>query len=143
MTKAEIVQALYARVGGFSKKESADIVDLVFEMMKETLGRGEKVKVSGFGNFVLRDKNQRPGRNPQTGDPIKISERRVLTFKASQILRQALNTMKDGNGHASAAGPASHVTSFTSLSGSSLSGGGSSTNVAAASAPVVEASSKE
>src|SRR5215468_10879601 len=91
MTKAEIVQALYTRVGGFSKKESADIVDLVFEMMKETLGRGEKIKISGFGNFVLRDKRQRPGRNPQTGDPIKISERRVLTFKASQILKLALN----------------------------------------------------
>lgn len=92
MTKAEIVQALYGKVGGFSKKESADIVDLVFEMMKETLGRGEKIKISGFGNFVLRDKRQRPGRNPQTGDPIKISERRVLTFKASQILKHALNT---------------------------------------------------
>src|SRR5437764_14963656 len=91
MTKAEIVQALYTRVGGFSKKESADMVDLVFEMMKETLGKGEKIKISGFGNFVLRDKRQRPGRNPQTGDPIKISERRVLTFKASQILKQALN----------------------------------------------------
>ena len=91
MTKAEIVQALYTRVGGFSKKESADIVDLVFEMMKETLGRGEKIKISGFGNFVLRDKRQRPGRNPQTGSPINISERRVLTFKASQILKQTLN----------------------------------------------------
>src|SRR5260221_3809089 len=91
MTKAEIVQALYAKVGGFSRKESAELVDLVFEMMKETLGRGEKIKVSGFGNFVLRDKRQRPGRNPQTGDPIKISERRVLTFKASQILKAMLN----------------------------------------------------
>src|SRR3954447_19666011 len=98
MTKAEIVQALYTRVGGFSKKESADIVDMVFEMMKETLGRGEKIKISGFGNFVLRDKRQRPGRNPQTGDPIKISERRVLTFKASQILKQALNPRNE-NGH--------------------------------------------
>src|SRR5437870_11475540 len=103
MTKAEIVQALYSKVGGFSKKESADIVDMVFEMMKETLGRGEKIKISGFGNFVLRDKRQRPGRNPQTGDPIKISERRVLTFKASQILKQALNPKKaagatNGNG---------------------------------------------
>src|SRR3954453_2076900 len=99
MTKAEIVQALYAKVGGFSKKESADIVDMVFEMMKETLGRGEKIKISGFGNFVLRDKRQRPGRNPQTGDPIKISERRVLTFKASQILKQALNAKeKEKNG---------------------------------------------
>jgi integration host factor subunit alpha len=91
MTKAEIVQALYSKVGGFSRKESAELVDLVFEMMKETLGKGEKIKVSGFGNFVLRDKRQRPGRNPQTGQPIKISERRVLTFKASQILKQTLN----------------------------------------------------
>jgi integration host factor subunit alpha len=112
MTKAEIVQALYSRVGGFSKKESADMVDLVFEMMKETLGRGEKIKISGFGNFVLRDKRQRPGRNPQTGAPIKISERRVLTFKASQILKQALNPRRgsagaggaSSNGHASASG---------------------------------------
>jgi integration host factor subunit alpha len=104
MTKAEIVQALYSRVGGFSKKESADMVDLVFEMMKETLGRGEKIKISGFGNFVLRDKRQRPGRNPQTGAPIKISERRVLTFKASQILKQALNPRRAGaNGHGGAA----------------------------------------
>jgi integration host factor subunit alpha len=91
MTKAEIVQAIYTRVGGFSKKESADLVDLVFELMKETLARGEKIKVSGFGNFVLRDKKQRPGRNPQTGAPIAISERRVLKFKASQILKAALN----------------------------------------------------
>jgi integration host factor subunit alpha len=94
MTKAEIVQALYSKVGGFSRKESAELVDLVFEMMKETLGRGEKIKVSGFGNFVLRDKRQRPGRNPQTGQPINISERRVLTFKASQILKQALNQLR-------------------------------------------------
>jgi integration host factor subunit alpha len=112
MTKAEIVQALYSRVGGFSKKESADIVDLVFEMLKETLGKGEKVKISGFGNFVLRDKRQRPGRNPQTGDPIKISERRVLTFKSSQILKQALNPKAPGSNGASApgagAGPGAH-----------------------------------
>jgi integration host factor subunit alpha len=60
-------------------------------MMKETLGRGEKIKISGFGNFVLRDKRQRQGRNPQTGDPIVITQRRVLNFKASQILKQALN----------------------------------------------------
>jgi integration host factor subunit alpha len=104
MTKAEIVQALYSKVGGFSRKESAELVDLVFEMMKETLGRGEKIKVSGFGNFVLRDKRQRPGRNPQTGQPIKISERRVLTFKASQILKLALN--EERHGHTVAAGGA-------------------------------------
>jgi integration host factor subunit alpha len=91
MTKADIVQAVYSRLGGFSKKESADLVDLAFEMMKETLGRGEKIKISGFGNFVLRDKRQRQGRNPQTGEPIVITQRRVLNFKASQILKQALN----------------------------------------------------
>src|SRR5919205_1488042 len=91
MTKADIVQAVYTKLGGFSKKESADLVDLVFETMKETLGRGEKIKISGFGNFVLRDKRKRQGRNPQTGEPIIITERRVLNFKASQLLKQALN----------------------------------------------------
>lgn len=91
MTKADIVQAVYSRLGGFSKKESADLVDLVFETMKETLGRGEKIKISGFGNFVLRDKRPRQGRNPQTGTPIMITERRVLSFKASQLLKLALN----------------------------------------------------
>ena len=131
MTKAEIVQALYTRVGGFSKKESADIVDLVFEMMKETLGRGEKIKISGFGNFVLRDKRQRPGRNPQTGDPIKISERRVLTFKASQILKQALNAKeKEKNGGSNHFGTSSGAsTNGGSLGGSGLSASASSSSV--------------
>jgi integration host factor subunit alpha len=93
MTKADIVHALYAhaQLGGFSKKEAADLVDLVFETMKETLGRGEKIKISGFGNFVLRDKRERQGRNPQTGDPITITARRVLNFKASQLLKESLN----------------------------------------------------
>src|SRR5215468_968446 len=122
MTKAEIVQALYTRVGGFSKKESADIVDLVFEMMKETLGRGEKIKISGFGNFVLRDKRQRPGRNPQTGDPIKISERRVLTFKASQILKQALNPR---NGQPQATNGSPSPTAGTSSPAAAQGSGGS------------------
>ena len=90
MTKADIVQAVYSRLGGFSKKESADLVDLVFETMKE------KIKISGFGNFVLRDKRQRQGRNPQTGDPITITERRVLNFKASQLLKLALNDEHEG-----------------------------------------------
>ena len=96
MTKAEIVKAVCARVGGFSKKEAADLVDLVFETMKETLGKGEKLKVSSFGNFVLRDKRSRRGRNPQTGDAIEITERRVLTFKASPILKQLLNNRRHG-----------------------------------------------
>jgi integration host factor subunit alpha len=120
MTKAEIVQALYARVGGFSKKESADIVDLVFEMLKDTLAKGEKIKISGFGNFVLRDKRQRPGRNPQTGDPIRISERRVLTFKASQILKQALNPRLSSAPNASNGGGGSSASSGTSSGASNL-----------------------
>lgn len=91
MTKAEIVQALYDRVGGFSKKEAADAVDLVFDLVKETLGRAEKVKISGFGKFTLRDKRQRTGRNPQTGEPMPIRERRVLTFRVSEILKRTLN----------------------------------------------------
>ena len=106
MTKAEIVQALYTRVGGFSKKESADIVDLVFEMMKETLGRGEKIKISGFGNFIVRDKKSRVGRNPQTGREIEISARRVLTFRPSQVLKNALNAGLDDLPVAPASGSA-------------------------------------
>ena len=97
ITKADIVQTVYARLGGFSKKEAADLVDLVFETMKETLGRGEKIKISGFGNFILRDKRARQGRNPQTGTPIMITERRVLSFKASQLLKQNLNGSSEGN----------------------------------------------
>jgi integration host factor subunit alpha len=117
MTKAEIVQALYSKVGGFSRKESAELVDLVFEMMKETLGRGEKIKVSGFGNFVLRDKRQRPGRNPQTGQPIKISERRVLTFKASQILKQTLNQLRSGAAAQNGAGVGAAISAITASGG--------------------------
>ncbi|OGP98693.1 MAG: integration host factor subunit alpha, partial [Deltaproteobacteria bacterium RBG_19FT_COMBO_52_11] len=77
---------------GFSRKESAEIVDLVFDLMKETLEAGNKIKISGFGNFIVREKRSRKGRNPQTGQEIQISARRVLTFKPSQVLRKALNT---------------------------------------------------
>ena len=91
MTKAEIVDSVYERVGGFSKKEAAEVVEAVFDTMKETLAAGEKIKISGFGNFVVRDKKQRVGRNPQTGAPIPISARRVLTFKPSQVLKGVLN----------------------------------------------------
>jgi integration host factor subunit alpha len=91
MTKADIVQALYTRVGGFSKQECADLVDLVFETMKELLGRGEQLKLSGFGKFVLRDKETRRGRNPQTGVPITIAGRRVVSFKPSPVLKEMLN----------------------------------------------------
>jgi integration host factor subunit alpha len=89
MTKADLVNSIYERVG-FSKKESARIVELVFDIIKETLEKGEKIKISGFGNFVVREKRSRVGRNPQTGEEIEISARRVLTFKPSQVLRGAL-----------------------------------------------------
>ncbi len=91
MTKADIIENVYEHLGGFSKKESAEIVEMVFETIKDTLGRGEKIKISGFGNFVVRNKRERIGRNPQTGDEIKITARRVLTFKPSQVLKNALN----------------------------------------------------
>jgi integration host factor subunit alpha len=91
MTKADIVETIYGKVG-FSRKESAEIVDLVFDLMKETLEAGNKIKISGFGNFIVREKRSRKGRNPQTGQEIQISARRVLTFKPSQVLRKALNT---------------------------------------------------
>ena len=92
MTKADIADAVYAKDGGFSKKEAIDIVETVFETVKKTLEKGEKIKISGFGNFVVRDKKARPGRNPQTGKEITISARRVLTFKASLLLTKALNS---------------------------------------------------
>lgn len=91
MTKADLVEAVYHRLDGFSKKESADIVESIFETMKETLSRGDKIKISGFGNFEVKHKNKRPGRNPQTGEQIIITERRVLKFKPSQVLKNALN----------------------------------------------------
>jgi len=94
MTKAEIVDSVYERVGGFSKKEAAEVVESVFDTIKEVLASGERIKISGFGNFVVRDKKERVGRNPQTGAPIPISARRVLTFKPSQVLKGVLNPHK-------------------------------------------------
>jgi integration host factor subunit alpha len=90
VTKADIVEHIYERVG-FSKKESAELVERVFDIIKETLARGEKVKISGFGNFVVREKNARKGRNPQTGEEIRLDARRVLTFKPSLVLKTVLN----------------------------------------------------
>jgi integration host factor subunit alpha len=87
LTKADIVERVY-KEAGFSKKEAADMVDLVFKVIKDTLSKGEKVKISGFGNFSIRDKATRIGRNPQTGDAMEISARRVLTFKPSQVLKE-------------------------------------------------------
>ena len=90
MTKAEIVEQIYEQVG-FSKKESAELVEKVFQTIKETLALGEKVKISGFGNFVVRGKSARKGRNPQTGQEILLEARKVLTFKPSLVLKNLLN----------------------------------------------------
>jgi integration host factor subunit alpha len=90
MTKADIVENIYEKVG-LSKEESTRIVELVLELIKETLVRGDRIKISGFGNFVVRQKRSRRGRNPQTGEEIEISARRVLTFKSSPILKKVLN----------------------------------------------------
>ncbi len=90
MTKAELIEAVYSKVG-ISKKESADLVELIFDTMKDTLSKGEKIKISGFGNFIVREKRTRMGRNPQTGESMEISARRVLTFRPSQVLKNDLN----------------------------------------------------
>lgn len=90
VTKADIVEKVYQKIG-FSKKEASELVELVFGTLKDVLENGEKVKISGFGNFVVRGKNERVGRNPQTGEQIKISARRVLTFRPSQVLKAMLN----------------------------------------------------
>ena len=100
MTKAEIIDAVYEKVGGFSKKESAEIVEAVFDTMKEVLADGKKIKISGFGNFQVRQKKARVGRNPQTGKEIEISARRVLTFRPSQVLKSALNGEAPPENHA-------------------------------------------
>lgn len=86
LTKAEIAEALIDELK-FSKKDAKDLVDKVFEEVRQALERGESVKISGFGNFDLRDKSQRPGRNPKTGEDIPISARRVVTFKPGQKLK--------------------------------------------------------
>lgn len=91
MTKADLIDALYDKIG-FSKKESGQIVEQIFEIMRRSLENNDKVKVSGFGNFNIRTKSVRRGRNPQTGDVIEISSRNVLTFKASPVLKKTLNS---------------------------------------------------
>ena len=77
---------------GISKQEAARLTELFFDIIKETLEKSEKVKISSFGNFVVRAKRSRRGRNPQTGDEIMITPRKVLTFKTSPLLKQALNS---------------------------------------------------
>lgn len=89
-TKASIIEEICEKIG-LPKKDSTDIVELLFETMKQNLKRGENLKISGFGSFMVRDKKSRLGRNPQTGQAMEITARRVVTFKPSQVLRDALN----------------------------------------------------
>jgi len=86
LTKAEIANRLFNEVG-LNKREAKEFVDAYFEIIKAALEDGENVKLSGFGNFQLRDKKERPGRNPKTGEEIPISARRVVTFRPGQKLR--------------------------------------------------------
>ena len=86
LTKADIADRLFNEVG-LNKREAKEFVDAYFEIIRGALENGENVKLSGFGNFQLREKNQRPGRNPKTGEEIPISARRVVTFRPGQKLR--------------------------------------------------------
>lgn len=96
MTKAEIIEAICENVGGFSKREAAQLVDAVFGTMKETLAAGYKIKISGFGNFVVRDKHERPGLNPRTREKITLAPRRVVRFKPSPVLKARVNRPSAG-----------------------------------------------
>ena len=90
LTKAHIVENLFAK-NIFTKSECAEIVETLFEIVKKTLEQGEDVLISGFGKFSVKEKNQRRGRNPQTGEPIMLAPRKVVTFKCSGVLRQKIN----------------------------------------------------
>jgi integration host factor subunit alpha len=94
MTKADLVKVLCDNLG-LALRESTEIVEHVFEILKETLESGEKVKISGFGNFMVRKKTPREGRNPKSGEKMIIAARKVVTFKPSHILRRALNKTEE------------------------------------------------
>lgn len=93
LTKAEVAEHLYEKVG-LSKRDAKDMVEIFFEEVRETLESGEQVKLSGFGNFDLRVKSERPGRNPKTGEDIPISARKVVTFRPGQKLK---SRVENGN----------------------------------------------
>ncbi len=94
VTKAELAISLHEELG-LNKRESKELVEYFFETIKAALEEGRSVKLSGFGNFGLRDKPSRPGRNPKTGEDIQVSARRVVTFKASQKLKEAIDDNAD------------------------------------------------
>ncbi len=91
MTKADLIEAVHQSIPGFSRRDASELVEKVFELIKDTLQAAEKIKISGFGNFTVHEKRPRKGRNPQTGDEITITARKVLTFKPSQVLKAILN----------------------------------------------------
>ena len=91
LTKADLAERLFEELG-LNKREAREFVDSFFEEIRENLEQGETVKLSGFGNFQLRDKNSRPGRNPKTGEEIPITARRVVTFKPGQKLRKRVES---------------------------------------------------
>lgn len=93
LTKAELAEALFEKLG-MSKRDAKDTVEVFFEEIRKALESGEQVKLSGFGNFDLRDKNQRPGRNPKTGEDIPITARRVVTFRPGQKLKARVENIK-------------------------------------------------
>lgn len=90
ITKLDLVKQVYSKLG-FSKKESSDLVELFFKSIKQHLKMGKSIKISGFGRFNVRKKKERIGRNPQTGETMKISARKVLTFKPSQVIKSLIN----------------------------------------------------
>jgi integration host factor subunit alpha len=96
LTKAELADLLFEKVG-LNKREAKDMVETFFEEVRIALENGDGAKLSGFGNFQLRDKPQRPGRNPKTGEEIPITARRVVTFHASQKLKAMVEKNYHGN----------------------------------------------
>jgi len=98
LTKAAMAEKLFDEVG-LNKREAKEMVDLFFENIRSALETGKQVKLSGFGNFDLRDKSERPGRNPKTGEEIPISARRVVTFRPGQKLRARVETYARTNKH--------------------------------------------
>ncbi len=96
LTKADLAEALYNELG-LNKREAKEFVELFFEKIRASLSAGESVKLSGFGNFDLRNKNPRPGRNPKTGEEIPISARRVVTFRASHKLKERVEENAQSN----------------------------------------------
>ncbi len=91
MTKADIVESIYQRIGGISKKESADLLEKLLVLIKRTIMHGENLKITGFGHFIVKDKKARKGINPQTKNHIILPRHRVLKFRVSQVLRGGIN----------------------------------------------------